>query len=449
MVADVVIITAVSFTFESTRLALEPDYANTSNSIARFGVMISIWFGAMFFGGAYNLRYLGTGVPEFKVVIHSSFQGFLLLCATALATHQQPSRIILFLSWFGSVALVTISRKLLQMRLLAERRVGKSLRNTLILGSMEYAATLTSKFRTNPQYGFQIVGCMPLHTPDSKVTDTNWLATIDQGILEKHIEVLIIQDPQGANAELMSAISWHFNQKEVEMLVVPTFLHQFGPRLELEPHPELPLVYLDEPDLTNLERILKRTMDVVLSSIAILLTLPAMLLIAVGVYVSNPGPIFFIQKRVGLHGVLFRFIKFRSMVVGAENMRQDILGTPDDEMIDRYRQDPRIYPFGRFIRRFSFDELPQLFSVLVGSMSLVGPRPLLIEELDLLGDEDHRRHLTKPGLTGLWQINGRKETTWDERIQLALEYVHNWSLGLDLGIILKTVKVVATGEGAY
>jgi lipopolysaccharide/colanic/teichoic acid biosynthesis glycosyltransferase len=194
---------------------------------------------------------------------------------------------------------------------------------------------------------------------------------------------------------------------------------------------------------------MKRSMDVVLASIAVIMLLPLMLLIAIGVYISNPGPIFFVQKRVGLAGSLFEFAKFRSMVVGADKMRQDILGTPDEEMANRYKNDPRIYPFGRILRRLSLDELPQLFTVIRGKMSLVGPRPLLIEELDLLGDEDHRRHLTKPGLTGLWQINGRKETTWDERIQLDLRYVHNWSIGLDIGIIIKTIKVVLTGHGSY
>ena len=174
-----------------------------------------------------------------------------------------------------------------------------------------------------------------------------------------------------------------------------------------------------------------------------------MLLIAIGVFISDPGPIFFIQDRVGRSGKLFRFVKFRSMVVGAENMRQNVLGTPDEEMVDRYKNDPRIYPFGRILRRYSLDELPQLFSIIRGKMSIVGPRPLLVEELPLLGDEDHRRHLAKPGLTGLWQINGRKETSWNERIQLDLRYVHDWSLGLDLGIIFKTIKVVLSGQGSY
>jgi lipopolysaccharide/colanic/teichoic acid biosynthesis glycosyltransferase len=137
------------------------------------------------------------------------------------------------------------------------------------------------------------------------------------------------------------------------------------------------------------------------------------------------------------------------MIVGAADLRDDVLGTPDEEMADRYKSDPRIYPFGKFLRRFSLDELPQLLSVIKGDMSLVGPRPLLPDELDLLGNDDHRRHLAKPGLTGLWQVSGRKETSWEERMQMDLHYVHNWSIGLDLGIVLRTIKVVATGHGSY
>jgi lipopolysaccharide/colanic/teichoic acid biosynthesis glycosyltransferase len=171
--------------------------------------------------------------------------------------------------------------------------------------------------------------------------------------------------------------------------------------------------------------------------------------ISVLVKLSSKGPILFIQPRVGAEGKPFPFYKFRSMRNGADLERLDTLGRPDEDMTERYRHDPRITPLGRILRRFSIDELPQLWNVLTGSMSLVGPRPMLFEELEQLEDFHHRRHLAKPGLTGLWQISGRKDTTWEERMLLDLYYINRWSLSLDLAIIAKTFRVVLSGKGSY
>jgi len=431
------------------RMTLDPNFTPTGHPVFSALITLLIWSSAMWIEGSYNPRILGTGVEEFKVVTSASFKGFLLVCFTALALHQSPPRINLFAGWFSAVVLVALGRRFLQWRMHRDRRAGKYIRPALIIGSMEYAAALSSRLAAETHLGIRVLGHIPIHAAGSHLREDVWLETIDQSIRDGGVQVLIIEDSQGANADLLSKLSWHLNKHEVEMLVAPTFLNQFGPRLKFSAHVELPLVYIDEPELSLAESIAKRALDLVIAGIATVILLPFMLAIAIGVFISNPGPIFFIQDRVGLSGSLFKFVKFRTMIVGAQHMRQDVLGTPDEEMTNRYKNDPRIYPFGRILRRFSLDELPQLLSVISGKMSIVGPRPLLIEELELLGDEDHRRHLTKPGLTGLWQINGRKETTWDERIQLDLRYVHHWSVGLDIGIIVKTIKVVLTGHGSY
>ena len=446
---DTVLISGVACGLSYLRSTLDPTYSESPYRGLELVVVIATWLSVMVVEGAYNMRYLGTGVQEFKVVTRASFKGFLFLCLLALATNQHPPRLNLFLGWVGSVFIIALGRKFLQLWLYADRRAGKSLRNTIILGSAEYAEVLTNRLAEQSHLGLHVLGHIPLDLAASRADHDEWLEAIDKGISKDHVKVLIVEDSQDSNAALLSRLSWHLNSRTVEMLVAPTFLKQFGPRLDFESHPELPLAYIDEPVLSLSERLIKRLLDIFLASLALILLLPLMILISFGVFVSSPGPVFFIQNRVGLAGIQFKFIKFRTMVVGAENMRQDILGTPDDEMAERYRNDPRIYPFGRILRRFSLDELPQLISVIGGSMSLVGPRPLLVEELALLGDEDHRRHLTKPGLTGLWQISGRKETTWDERIQMDLQYVHNWTLGLDLGIMIKTIKVLLSGHGSY
>jgi exopolysaccharide biosynthesis polyprenyl glycosylphosphotransferase len=449
MLLDLILLFSVIAGIYYLRVAIDPLFIPVRSPAPELLVVLVTWFTIMQIEGAYDPRILGTGVQEFKVVTGASFKGFLIVCFVGLATNQHPPRINLFLGWFGSVLVVAFGRKFLQIIMHRKRRSGEGMRNVLIIGSDEYAADMTRQLLLETHIGMQVSTHIPPKSVSASMSESEWLAMIDQSIIENDVQKIIIEDQGNADAGLLSKVSWHITKHNVEMLVAPTFLQQFGPRLNFAPHNELKLVYIDEPELSLKDRVIKRLMDVSLAGIALVILSPFMLLIAIGVYVSNPGPVFFIQDRIGRGGNLFKFIKFRSMVVGAETMRQNVLGKPDEEMAQRYKNDPRIYPFGRFLRRYSLDELPQLVSVLTGKMSVVGPRPILIEELDLLGDVDHRRHLIKPGLTGLWQINGRKETSWEERIQLDLRYVHEWSIGLDLGIIFRTVKVVFSGKGSY
>ena len=452
MLLDLTLLNMVAIGIYYLRLAVDPLFMPLNQPVVVLLVVGIVWFAVMQIEGAYDERILGSGVQEFKVVTRASFKGFLILCFIALATNQDPPRINVFLGWFASVTLVTLGRRLLQFQLQKARRSGKEMRNVLILGSKEYAESLRSRLEQDTHLGMRALNHIPISPLDSNPGETDWdewLATIDLSVREDGVKLIVVEDVQSVRAERLSKLSWHLTKHDVEVLVAPTFLQQFGPRLNFAAHSDLPLVYIDEPELSFNERVLKRLMDVSLAGIALVILSPFMLLMAIGVYVSSPGPIFFVQDRVGRGGKLFKFIKFRSMVVGAETMRQNVIGKPDEEMAERYKNDPRIYPFGRFLRRYSLDELPQLVSVLSGKMSVVGPRPILVEELELLGDEDHRRHLIKPGLTGLWQINGRKETSWEERIQLDLSYVHDWSIGLVLGIVFMTVRVILSGVGSY
>lgn len=193
----------------------------------------------------------------------------------------------------------------------------------------------------------------------------------------------------------------------------------------------------------------KSVADVAFAVILVVLLSPVFLAISLAIKTTSRGPVLFVQTRIGRGGELFPFLKFRTMVDGAHRERSTVLGTPDADMPDRYQNDPRITRVGRFLRRWSIDELPQLLNILMGQMAVVGPRPILEDEEDLLEPHHHERHRAKPGLTGLWQINGRKETTWERRMELDLEYVQGMSVRGDVKIISKTAKVVLTGEGAY
>jgi exopolysaccharide biosynthesis polyprenyl glycosylphosphotransferase len=223
------------------------------------------------------------------------------------------------------------------------------------------------------------------------------------------------------------------------------------PRLHIQPVAGLPLVHVEEPEFTGFRRVLKVAFDRTVALLALAILAPVALGVAVAVRVTSRGPVFFRQGRVGRDGRMFKMVKFRSMYVDAEARRAELeaRNVNADGVLFKIRNDPRITPVGRVIRKYSLDELPQLLNVLTGKMSLVGPRPPLPAEVARYGDDMRRRLLVKPGLTGLWQISGRSDLSWEETKQLDLRYVENWSLGTDLLILWKTPAAVAKASGAY
>ncbi len=252
-----------------------------------------------------------------------------------------------------------------------------------------------------------------------------------------------------AGPNLVRRLAWRLEGPRIDLLVSPVLSDIAGPRTSVRPADGLPLIHLDEPSLTGPKRALKRGGDLLVAVPLVVLLIPVYVLIALVIKFDSLGRVLYISDRVGRSGETFRCVKFRTMHVGADASRADVIGDPDDDVSGRYRDDPRVTRAGRMLRRWSLDELPQLFNVISGSMSLVGPRPLLPEEIVLLGDAENRRHLTKPGMTGLWQISGRKEVSWEDRMRLDLHYIETWSMALDAVILAKTAKAVLSGHGAY
>lgn len=195
--------------------------------------------------------------------------------------------------------------------------------------------------------------------------------------------------------------------------------------------------------------ITKSIIDVTVAVVAVMLLLPVFLIIALAIKIESRGPVFFKQERIGRDGRLFGFYKFRSMEDGAHLKHDEVIGQFEEGAAVGVKADPRVTRVGAVLRRWSIDEIPQLINVLKGQMSLVGPRPIMSSEAAQLAAHHHDRHLAKPGLTGLWQVSGRKETTWEERMALDLEYVRSRSAGLDARIVVRTAKVIASGDGAY
>jgi exopolysaccharide biosynthesis polyprenyl glycosylphosphotransferase len=244
-------------------------------------------------------------------------------------------------------------------------------------------------------------------------------------------------------------LAWQLEGSGVDLVVAPQLTDIAGPRVHIRPIEGLPLLHVEEPTLSGVAWLGKNMMDRVVAALGLLLFSPLFVAIAIAIKISDAGPVFFRQARVGREGTTFRVWKFRTMYADAEERRAALLDQNEsDGQLFKIKDDPRIFPLGRLLRASSLDELPQLINVLSGEMSLVGPRPLPAEDGDYLGDV-RRRLLVRPGITGLWQVSGRSDLSWDEAVRLDLYYVDNWSLAYDLNILWRTVGVVLRRKGAY
>ena len=253
----------------------------------------------------------------------------------------------------------------------------------------------------------------------------------------------------GSEPGELRRLAWQLEGTGVDLVVAPQLTDIAGPRVHIRPVEGLPLLYVEEPKISGVGWLIKNFLDRLLALLGLIVLIPLFVAVAIAIRLSDKGPIFFRQARTGREGQTFRVWKFRTMYVDAEDRLAEMDDMNEsDGMLFKIKNDPRVFPVGRFLRASSIDELPQLINVLLGEMSLVGPRPLPADDGDFLGDV-RRRLLVRPGITGLWQVSGRSDLSWDDAVRLDLYYVDNWSLVLDLHILWRTIGVVLRSKGAY
>ena len=263
-------------------------------------------------------------------------------------------------------------------------------------------------------------------------------------------EVVAVTSHPDLVGHSLRRLAWSLEERNVDLVVSPGILEVAGPRLSIRPAAGMPLLHVERPVMAGSRRVVKSLVDKVLTLGLILAALPALVLVGLLVRLDSSGPIFFRQKRVGAQGEEFDMLKFRTMVVDAEERLAELAAQHDgNAVLFKMKDDPRVTRVGKFLRRYSVDELPQLVNVLKGQMSLVGPRPPLPREVAGYEPDAIRRLRVRPGLTGLWQVSGRSDLSWEESLRLDLWYVDNWSLVLDLQILFRTARAVLRGSGAY
>jgi exopolysaccharide biosynthesis polyprenyl glycosylphosphotransferase len=331
---------------------------------------------------------------------------------------------------------------------------GRSLRHVLVVGGFSAAQQLSERIQREPDAGMKVIGvCLPSSQLPRPVVDgipvLGNLRQAPEVVRDMGCDAVAVTSDDATRNNYLRELAWSLEGAEVELLVDPGLVEVAGPRMHIRPLMGFPLLHVEEPHFAGWRRVVKRANDLALATVGLLIFSPLMLGIAAVIKLEDGGPVIFRQARIGRGGEPFTMLKFRSMVVDAEDRKLDLMERNECKgALFKLSNDPRVTRFGRFLRDFSLDELPQLFNVLAGSMSLVGPRPHLASELAQMPIEASRRSLVTPGVTGLWQVSGRSNVEGDDAVRLDLRYVENWSLALDLLILWRTIFAVLTRRGA-
>jgi len=354
----------------------------------------------------------------------------------------------------AAVVLSLIIRYVARKSLHRQQAKGRNMRHVIVVGTSAAAKELKDRLNREPHGGMKVVGvCVP-SDERGKVLDLGMpvLGELEDAALvvqQYGCDAVAVTSDDATRHNYLRELSWSLEGTGVEMLVDPGLVEVAGPRMHIRPLMGFPLLHIEEPHFTGWRRVAKRAADILITSIGLVIISPLMIGIGLAVKFQDGGPVIFRQTRVGRGGQPFSMLKFRSMVIDAEARKASLMASNEGTGgLFKLSHDPRITRLGKFLRDFSLDELPQLFNVLNGSMSLVGPRPHLAQELAQMPREASRRSLVTPGLTGLWQVSGRSDLEGDDAIRLDLRYVENWSFTLDLLILWKTASAVLAKRGA-
>lgn len=397
----------------------------------------AFWLLALSARGAYEPRFYGTGPEEYKRVISATLATFGTVAVISYAFKLQLPRSFVAVSLPLGLGLLLLGRYIARRWLIKRRVKGLSLHRVVAVGDDESVENLRVQLAREQHAGYDVVGSCP--------SDGDVIAALR----ESHADTLAITASRDMTAQRLREISWGLEGTRVALIVAPSLTDVAGPRITVHPVGGLPLLHVDEPQFTGWKRFLKGGIDKAGAIFGLIVLSPILLGACLVVRLTSPGPTLFRQRRVGANGKNFLVFKFRTMYLDAEAR---LAGLQDqnqsDGLLFKLKDDPRITRVGAFLRRTSIDELPQLLNVVAGHMSLVGPRPLPVDDAEFQGYV-RRRMLVRPGITGLWQVSGRSDMLWEDAVRLDLYYVENWSITLDLMILARTVRTVVFGSGAY
>ncbi|MFI6500416.1 sugar transferase [Nonomuraea typhae] len=411
-----------------------------------------LWVSVIALNRAYEPRMFGVGPEEFQRVVRCGLALTAALAIGAYLTKTDVARGYVVMALPLTTLLTLVLRYGLRRSLHRRRARGACLRRVVVVGHRASVAELVERFRRERYHGMEVVAvCLPAGRVGGNVGGvpvaggfSDVPLVVEQAAADS-VAVLACPEMDGV---ALRRLAWRLERTHTELVVAPALMEVAGPRTTIRPAAGLPLLHVEHPELAGARQLVKNIFDRLVAVALLVALTPLLAGLALAVRASSSGPALFRQTRVGRDGAPFTIVKFRTMRQGAEHQKLSLV-SDGDGVLFKVRNDPRVTPLGALMRRHSLDELPQLFNVVCGQMSLVGPRPPLPEEVERYGDDVRRRLLVRPGLTGLWQVSGRSDLSWEESVRLDLRYVENWSLMLDLQILWKTWSAVARGQGAY
>jgi exopolysaccharide biosynthesis polyprenyl glycosylphosphotransferase len=414
-----------------------------------------IWLAIFKISGLYEQKKFTTLIDEFATLFMGiSLATLILLGLLFLYREFWFSRLVIVNAWWINLLLLGLvrvvnfeSQRILRMK-------GWGVKNTLILGAGEMGQVLAQKIVQDKSLGYKAVAFLdddPLKIGKTYhgVPVLGEISKTREIIKKQKIDEVIIASSE-IPAERILDIITECERFGIEFKIVPGILELIASRLDVDELGGVPLLTVSEIQLKGFNAAIKRGTDILLSMLGIVLLSPCFIFFSILVKLTSPGPVWFAQERVGLDGKVFPMFKFRSMIKNAEKLFPQLEPLSEvDGYLFKMKDDPRITPLGKFMRRWSIDEFPQLFNVFLGHMSIVGPRPPLPRETKKYSTWHRKRLRVRPGITGPWQVSGRSLLPFEDMVRLDIYYIENWSLWLDFKIILRTVPVVLFGRGAY
>ena len=415
--------------------------------------LVATWVLMLHLHRAYDRRLLGHGPEEYKVVAGASFQLFAVLAIVSYLLQLEVARGLVAIAMPAGTIGLLVSRWLWRKWLTLHRIQGLLSTSVLVVGDREHLVNLIRSLESAPDAGYHVVaaccsealggylGQVPVLGDESEAAEIAQRADVS---------TVICTSSQRLGAGGLRRLGWALEGQDVDLVVAPELTEVAGPRVLTRPVAGLSLLYVEAPVFAGPQLAIKTAIDRIAAAALLILLSPLFALVAILIRRDQKGPVFFRQERIGKSGTSFPMLKFRTMVIDAEEILPSLLDQSDGQgPLFKLHDDPRITHIGATLRRYSLDELPQLVNVLWGQMSLVGPRPPLASEVEEYEHDVRRRLLVKPGMTGLWQINGRSDLSWEEAVRFDLYYVENWSIMSDLMILWRTGRAVVRSSGAY
>ena len=413
-----------------------------------------VWLALFKLYGLYEPRQVLGPVNEFKQVFHGVVAGTVLIILADSTFRLELARGWALLVLATGLVFVGGERLAVRKALHFLRRRGGDATRTIILGANPEARTVARTLEREAWLGYRIIGFVDdtapvghdVHEGKEVLGHTGEL----KDLINRHDASLVLVAASAFDAARLNRLFWELQDIDVDLQMTSGTIDLLASRMTVQSVAGVPLLYVRRTGITQMQRALKRTIDVLGSAVITLFLSPVLIAIALWILKDSKGGAFFKQTRVGRDGRLFTCWKFRTMVANAEARRAELEHLSEGPgLLFKLKEDPRVTKAGKFLRRYSLDELPQLWNVMKGDMSLVGPRPALPSEVEQYDDWVHNRLKVKPGMTGLWQVSGRTETSFADYVRYDLFYIQNWSLSLDLWILWRTFRAVTTAEGAH